>query len=128
MAKQKEDLTKEKVDESVKINKFEIKLLTDYSEFLKKYQLITIAAAFVIGAAVKDLTKSFSQDLVMPFITTLSPDTWQNYVLQLGEVKLGIGHFLSVLFEFLLIAFLLFIIINYKANKVVERRRKAYFV
>ncbi len=45
-----------------------VKTWEDFRAFLKEYKVLTVAVAFVMGAAVNDLVKSFVNNIFMPLL------------------------------------------------------------
>jgi large conductance mechanosensitive channel len=86
-------------------------LIQEFMEFLKEYKVMPLAVAFIIGAAATALIQSLVNDIVMPTISPLIPGgDWKSSVLQLGPVSLGVGPFLGALVNFVVIAFVVFLI------------------
>jgi large conductance mechanosensitive channel len=82
----------------------------EFFDFLKKYGIIGLAIAVVIGGKVNDFVKVCVDDLIMPLISPLFPNgNWREAVLQLGQIKLGIGHFLGAALDFVIVAGLVFL-------------------
>ncbi|KXB08584.1 hypothetical protein AKJ56_00875 [candidate division MSBL1 archaeon SCGC-AAA382N08] len=89
--------------------------------FLEEYGIIGVAIAFVIGLAVKDLVSAVVDDVIMPMIEVVLPaGEWQTAVLVIGTVKLQIGHLISSIIDFVIIALLIFAFVKYalKQKKV----------
>ncbi|HZX19569.1 MAG TPA: MscL family protein [archaeon] len=47
--------------------------VTDFLEFLKKYQVAGLAIAFIIGASSTKLVTALVNDIVMPIVNVLLP-------------------------------------------------------
>lgn len=93
-------------------------MIKDFMAFVKEYNIIGLAVAFVMGAASNSLVKSLVDDIVMPFLSPIfSKVAWQEAVLVLGPVHLRWGAFMSELLHFLILALIVFIIIK----KLVKR-------
>src|SRR5208283_4811688 len=74
----------------------------EFMDFLKKYQVIGLAVAFVIGSAASTLVTALVKDIIMPFVGVLIPGgDWQSTVLQIGPVK------------FIIIALVIFLLVKY---------------
>lgn len=96
-------------------------MFKDFLAFIKEYNVIGLAIAFVMGAASNSLAKSFVDDIVMPlFNPLLSGIAWQEAVLQLGPISLRWGAFLSELLRFLILAFVVYIIVK----KIIRQKTK----
>lgn len=88
-------------------------LIKEFREFLAEYKVIGLAVAFVIGAAVTTLVKSLVGNIIMPLINPLLPSGgWATATLALGPFIFGWGAFLSELINFLIIAFVIFMIVK----------------
>jgi len=93
----------------------------EFKDFLKEYKIVTLAVAFVMGAATNDLVKSFVTNLIMPLVDPLIPDgTWETAVLKLGPVNLGWGPFVSSAIHFIILAAVVFFVVK----KLISRRKK----
>jgi len=89
-------------------------VLSEFAEFLKKYQVIGLAVAFIIGAASTKLVTSLVNDIIMPIIGVLVPGgDWRTATLQLGPVKFLIGDFVGALIDFAIIALVVFFIVKF---------------
>lgn len=96
-------------------------VLMEFKEFLKEYKIITLAVAFVMGAATNDLVKSFVNNLIMPLIDPLIPDgTWETAILKLGPISLGWGSFVSSAIHFIILAAVVFFVVK----KLLLRKKK----
>jgi large conductance mechanosensitive channel len=86
-------------------------LFKEFHAFLMEYKVIGLAVAVIIGLAANNLVKSIVDNIVMPIITPFIPGgAWQTATLALGPVVLGWGAFLSSLINFLIIAWVVFLI------------------
>lgn len=88
-------------------------MASEFSEFLKKYQVLGLAVAFIIGAAATKLVTALVNDLVMPVIAVLVPGgDWRAATLNLGPVKFAVGDFAGAVIDFLIIALVVFTIVK----------------
>ncbi len=86
-------------------------MMKEFIEFLKKYGVIGLAIAVVIGGKVNDFVTATVNDLLMPIIGLALPEGgWETWVLVLGPIKLAIGHWLGVAIDFVIIAFFVFMV------------------
>ena len=89
-------------------------ILAEFRDFLEEYGVVGLVVAFVIGLAVKDLVSATVDDIVMPIVGVFLPaGGWQNATLTIVSIELLIGHFLAALIDFLIIAFLVFLVVRY---------------
>ncbi len=88
--------------------------IDEFLEFLRKYGVIGLAVAFVMGAAVTKLVTALVQDIIMPIIAVLIPGgEWRNATLDIGPIKFLVGDFAGALIDFIIIAFVIFLIVKY---------------
>ncbi|MFA5745957.1 MAG: MscL family protein [archaeon] len=86
----------------------------EFKEFLQEYKVIGLAIAFIIGAAITTLVKSLVDNIIMPIITPFIPGgQWQTATLKLGPIVLNWGAFAGALLNFIIIAFVVFMIAKY---------------
>lgn len=100
-------------------------MLKEFKEFAMKGNLVDIAVAFVMGAAFNRVVTSFTGGLVSPLVGMLTgKDLTQNkWVIQeqitnaagtitQPEVALLWGAFLTAIIDFIIVAFVMFLIIK----------------
>ena len=89
------------------------KLMNEFSDFLKKYQVLGLAVAFIIGAASTKMISSLVNDIIMPVISVIIPGgDWRLATWEVGPVKFLIGNFVGALIDFLIIALVVFMIVK----------------
>jgi len=90
----------------------------EFMAFLNKHKVIGLAVAFIIGAAAAKLVSALVNDIIMPLIAVFIPGgDWRTFVLQLGPVKLLIGDFAGAVIDFVIVAFVIFLIVKYMVKE-----------
>lgn len=98
--------------------------VNEFMGFIKKYQVIGLAVAFIIGAASTKLVTALVNDLVMPLVAVLVPGgDWRTATLQLGTAKFMVGDFVGALIDFLIIAFVVFMIVKLIMREEATQKR-----
>lgn len=100
-------------------------MLKEFKEFAMKGNLVDIAVAFVMGAAFNKVVTSFTGGLIAPLIGMLTgKDLSQNKWIIKEEIKdaagkvtqsevaLQWGAFLTAVIDFIIVAFVMFLIIK----------------
>jgi large conductance mechanosensitive channel len=78
----------------------------DFKAFLLKQNVIALAIAVVIGAALGKVVTAVVEDFIMPIVGALTPGgDWQKATWDVGSIKFGVGNFVSVLIDFLIVSF-----------------------
>jgi large conductance mechanosensitive channel len=99
-------------------------IVSEFSEFLKKYQVVGLAVAFIIGAASTKLVTALVTDIIMPVVGALVPNgDWRSSVLELGPVKLLVGDFAGALVDFMIIALVVFAIVKFMMREDATQKR-----
>lgn len=82
------------------------KYLEDFLNFVREQGIIGLAIAFILGAAVTKLVKSFVDDIINPFIGIFlgKLGSLQELVITIAGADIKIGNFISSLIDFLIIA------------------------
>jgi len=104
-----------------------MKLVKEFKEFISKGNVLDLAVGIIIGGAFKSIVSSFVEDILMPFISlvlgniniaalkvVLRPGTEE-----MPELALRYGLFIQGVIDFLIIAFVIFMIV-----KLVNRARR----
>lgn len=113
-------------------------MLKDFKAFIARGNVIDLAVAVIIGAAFATITTSLTEDLIMPVVGTLFGGLdFSSYFVLLGPVPegyrgsltnyaalkaagapvLGWGQFATVVLNFLILAFIIFLMIR-AANRI----------
>lgn len=99
-------------------------IIQEFREFLAEYKVMGLAVAFIIGTALTALVKSLVDNIVMPVVTFMLPKgDWMTATLDIGPIKIVWGAFLAALINFLIIAFVVFLIAKMvmKEEKVAKK-------
>lgn len=98
-----------------------IGIISEFKNFLKEYKVIPLAIAFIMAMAVTVLIQSLVNNIIMPLITPFIPGgAWQTATFNLGPVVIGWGAFLAAVINFIIIAFVIFLMVKFmlKQEKV----------
>jgi large conductance mechanosensitive channel len=99
-------------------------VMTEFKEFLQEYKVIGLAVAFIIGVAAIALITALVNDIIMPLLTPfLFVGEWKMAKLALGPFTFAWGDFVSAVINFVIIAFVVFMIAKLiiKEEKVAKK-------
>ena len=92
-------------------------MLRDFKAFVMKDNFLSLAFAVVLGAAVGKLVQAIVDDFVMPIVGAITPSgNWQKATWNVGSMSFGIGDFVSVFVNFIIIAFIV-----WRVSKIFEK-------
>ena len=78
----------------------------DFKAFLIKQNVLALAVAVVVGAALTKVVDSLVADFIMPIVGALTPGgAWRTWTLDVGRVRFGVGNFLNALLNFVIVGF-----------------------
>ncbi len=82
----------------------------EFRDFLFKNNVLSLALAVVIGAAVGKVVSAAVEHLIMPFVNVITPKDvpWRTWAPGFGEVRFGVGAVLASLLDFLIISAVVF--------------------
>ena len=113
-------------------------MLKEFRDFIAKGNVLDLAVAVIIGAAFATITASLTDDIIMPVVGAIFGGLdFANYFVVLGPIPesfkgdptsyaalkeagvavLGWGQFVTVVINFLILAFVVFLIVRH-ANKL----------
>jgi len=116
-------------------------MLSEFKAFIAKGNVLDLAVAVIIGAAFGKIVTSLTDDLIMPLVGAIfgGMDFSDKYVVLSGDVAPGTsleaarvaganvfawGNFISVLINFLILAFIIFQLVKV-ANRLIRRADEA---
>lgn len=96
------------------------KFFKEFKEFATKGNVMDLAIAVIIGGAFAKIVSSLVADIMTPLIGLLLGGTdFNNLMIEVGESKIMYGLFLQNVFDFIVIALVIFTLI-----KVMSRFKK----
>ncbi len=99
-------------------------MLKEFKEFAMKGNLVDIAVGFVMGAAFKEVVTAFTGGIVSPLIGLLFDTNFKDLRMKLrdgiandagemvGEIWLEYGTFLTSVLDFIIVAFVMFLLVK----------------
>jgi len=120
-------------------------MLKEFRDFIARGNVLDLAVAVIIGAAFATITASLTDDIIMPIVGKIFGGLdFSSYFTLLGPIPadyagsptdyaalkragvpvLGWGQFITVLINFLILAFIIFLIIR-SANKMTHKGEEA---
>ena len=119
-------------------------MLSEFKAFIAKGNVMDLAVAVIIGGAFGTIVTSLTADIIMPIVSAVfgGADFTANFILlstpagyegslsdyaalkEAGAVMIGYGAFLTALINFLILAFVIFLLVRY-ANKVMKKQEEA---
>ena len=119
-------------------------MLKEFREFIAKGNVLDLAVAVIIGAAFGTIVTSLTGDLIMPVVGWIfgGADFSNHFILlstpagytgsltdyaalkEAGAAMIGYGAFITVVVNFLILAFVIFLLVR-TANKAMKKQEAA---
>lgn len=120
-------------------------MLREFRDFVARGNVIDLAVAVIIGAAFATITTSLTDDIIMPIVGAIFggldfssyfvllgpvPDGYSGSLADYAALKaagapvLGWGQFVTVIINFLILAFVIFLLVRW-ANRIRSRSEEA---
>lgn len=112
-------------------------MMKEFKEFAMKGSLIDLAIGFVMGAAFTKVTNAFIDGIIMPMVGLIQGKDLSEWTFVLkeavkdgsgketaAEVSIKYGTFISVVIEFIIVAFVMFLVIK-AINKLKKKQEEA---
>ena len=103
-------------------------MLKEFKEFISKGNVMDMAVGIIIGGAFTAIVTALVESILMPIIGAISGGkSVADMSIMVGNAAIGYGAFLQAIIDFLLIAWVLFMIIKVlnKAKAAVVKEEEA---
>lgn len=118
-------------------------MFQEFKKFIAKGNVMDLAVGVIIGAAFGAIVKSLTDEVIMPVVGALfgGSDFSNNFILlslpdgytgamddyaalkEAGAAMIGYGAFITAVINFLILAFIVFLLVRY-VNRMMERFEK----
>ena len=95
----------------------------EFKDFILRGNVMDLAVGVIIGAAFKDIVDALTSDFINPLINSVGGAEIGGTIEILGGQYLNYGHFLTAVINFVIMAFILFVMLK-SVNKIMTLGRK----
>lgn len=99
------------------------KFLAEFKEFALKGNVMDMAIGVIIGGAFKGIVDALTEHIINPIIGCFTTGGLEGWTVKVGEAELGIGAFIMAIINFIILAFVLFLMLK-GMNKMISLRKK----
>ena len=115
------------------------KFISEFKEFIMRGNVLDMAVGVIIATAFGKITTSLVNDLFMPFISWLfgardmsalnviaRPEIVENGEVVQEAIVIGFGSFVAVVIDFILVAFVVFLVVKFfnKARELAKKKEE----
>lgn len=99
------------------------KFFEEFKAFISRGNVIDMAVGIIIGGAFTSIVSSLVEDIINPLIGLFGGMNFDRYkVTLLGEATLNYGEFLTAVMNFIIMAFVVFLLVS-TINKMAEKMK-----
>ena len=99
-------------------------MIKEFKEFAMKGNIVDLAVAVIIGGAVGKIITALVDNIIMPVIGSLLGQSFESMSAQVNGVEVKYGMFIQATVDFLIIAFVLFMVIK-AINSMKKKQEEA---
>lgn len=104
------------------------KFMEEFKAFINRGNVMDMAVGIIIGGAFTSIVSSLVEDIINPFLGLFGGMNFDKLSWNiLGEVTLNYGKFITAVINFLIMAFVVFLIVkalNTASAKIAEKEKK----
>lgn len=118
-------MKKEIIEKTNKVgNKFlKNKILEEFKVFISRGNVLDLAVGVIIGGAFQNLVKSLTDNIISPILGCFTEADFNAYSLTIGNLTLKYGAFLTDIINFIIMAFIVFLIVKFM-NRILIKPKK----
>ncbi len=100
-------------------------MIQEFKAFIAKGNVLDLAVAVIIGGAFGAIVTSLVNDIIMPLIGVILGGTdFTTLAISVGDASITYGNFIQAIINFLIIAFVIFMIVR-TANNMKKKEEAA---
>lgn len=102
------------------------KFFAEFRTFISRGNVIDMAIGVLIGASFKAIIDSFMNDIISPILGLIVKTNFSNLVFTINDVTVAYGSFITAILNFLLTAFVLFLVVRMsnRARALKDRKKQ----
>lgn len=98
-----------------------IGIIGEFKEFISRGNVLDLAVGVIIGSAFQNLVTSLTNNIISPILGCFADADFSAYTLKIGGLTLKYGAFFTDIINFIIMAFVVFIIVKFM-NKLFRKK------
>ena len=92
-------------------------MIEDFKKFIAQGNVLDLAVGVIIGGAFGKITASLVDNILMPLIGIIMGGVnFTNLAIKVGDAEVKYGNFIQAIIDFLIIAFVIFMVVKAANN------------
>ena len=88
------------------------KFLQEFKAFAMRGNVLDLAVGVIIGGAFQKIVTSLVGDLISPLLGLFGGMDFTEYFFKIGEVEIKYGAFITAVIDFIIMAFIIFLLVK----------------
>lgn len=89
------------------------KFIDEFKKFILRGSVVDLAIGVLIGGAFQNIVASFTNNIISPILGCFSEVNFSSFTLKLGKLNLTYGAFITDVINFVIMAFVVFLIVKF---------------
>ena len=98
-------------------------IVDEFRTFISRGNVLDLAVGVIIGGAFQNLVTSLTDNIISPILGCFTEADFSAYSLKIGNLTLKYGAFLTDIINFVIMAFIVFLIVKFM-NKILVKPKK----
>lgn len=108
------EITNVEINENAKkVKEKGSKFVSEFKQFILRGNVMDLAVGVLIGAAFQNLVTSLTKNIISPILGCFSEVDFNQFSLHIGKLNLTYGAFITDVINFIIMAFVIFLIIKF---------------
>ena len=118
-------MKKKIIDKTNEVGKKVLKnsIVDEFRTFISRGNVLDLAVGVIIGGAFQNLVTSLTDNIISPILGCFTEADFSAYSLKIGNLTLKYGAFLTDIINFVIMAFIVFLIVKFM-NKILVKPKK----
>lgn len=99
------------------------KILEEFKIFISKGNVLDLAVGVIIGGAFQSIVTSLTNNIINPLLGCFTEVDFSEYTLDIGNLSIKYGAFLTDVINFVIMAFIVFLIVKFM-NKILKKKEE----
>lgn len=116
--------TMKKVSEEAKKEVKEHKIIDEFREFIARGNVLDLAVGVIIGSSFQKIVTSLTDNIISPILGCFTEVDFNSYALNIGNFHLKYGAFLTDVINFIIMAFIVFLMVKFMNRIFIKKEEK----
>ncbi len=99
-------------------------IIGEFKEFISHGNVLDLAVGVIIGGAFQNIVTSLTNNLISPILGCLTEADFTAYSLKIGNLNLKYGAFITDIINFLIMAFVVFLIVKFMNRLIMKEEEE----